>query len=346
MLSLSVRPLVFIVAVFWVFALAANLSLAGDTLVLFDLPDTIECTDVTPQNFAANHPDLKVIEAKLRISARIPEGKETDLVDFLYMITSAGMRMKIQDYLPNTTLESTVQGDQIEIADTSESSSATAEDAHINYKVLGLGGAANQGSKKTESSKYKQIAPKALVVASGTTNREHGVFFKLEPSKGTSLEGAKTFTFLAIVPKGWRGDWCIVSCAARAKKKSLFSTTVFVAGVEQAHIGMYLSGDREASHRAEQLCEIQQVNESLLTTPSASHENGLVEAMHAATNPENLFGYAWLHSVFTGKAKSEGTDEPNGGSPDAADVEQRKAEVHKEMLDVQERLKHLSGSEP
>ena len=171
------------------------------------------------------------------------------------------------------------------------------------------------------------------------------MFFKLEPSKGTSLEGAKTFTFWRSSRKDG-GAIGASSLGRTTKKKSLFSTTVFVAGVEQAHIGMYLSGDREASHRAEQLCEIQQVNESLLTTPSASHENGLVEAMHAATNPENLFGYAWLHSVFTGKAKSGSTDEPNGGSPDAPEVEQRKAEVHKEMLDVQERLTALSGSEP
>ena len=296
MLAISLRQCALAVAAFSVLGLTGNRALAADTQVIFDLPDTIECTDVTPEKFAANHPDLKVIEAKLRISARIPEGSETDIVDFLYMITSPGMRMKIQDYLPNTTLESTVQGDQIEIADTSESSNATAEDAHISYKILGLGGTANQGSKKTESSKYKQIAPKALVVASGTTNREHGVFFKLEPSKGASLEGAKNFTFLAIVPKAWRGDWCIVSCAARAKKKSFFSTTIPVAGVDQAHIGMYLSGDREASLRAEQLCEIQDEHEGLRATQLAKHGNRLVEAMHAATTADHLFGFSWLHN--------------------------------------------------
>ena len=207
------------------FVLAGDWALAADMQVVFDLPDTIECTVVTPQKFAANHPDLKVIEAKVRISARILDGNQADIVDFLYMITSPGLHMKIQDFLPNTTLESTVQGDQIEIADTSETSDTTAEDCHIGYKILALGVTANQTGKKTESSKYKEIAPRALVVASGTTNREHGLFFKLEPSKDVSLEGAKTFTFLAIVPQAWRGDWCIVSCAARAKKKSFFSTS-------------------------------------------------------------------------------------------------------------------------
>jgi hypothetical protein len=317
---------------------------ADDTQVTFDLPDTIECRDVSPKKFAASHPSLKVIEAKLRISARIIDGAETEVVDFLYLITSPGLHMKIQDYLPNTTLESTVEGDQIEIADTNESSVSTGEDAHINYKVLGLGGTMNQGSKKTESSHYKQIAAKALVVASGTTNREHGVFFKLRPSKGASLEGAKTFTFLAVVPNTWRGDWCILACAARAKKKSFLSTGVAVAGVAQAHVGMYLSGDREARFRAEELCEVQEANGSVLSTQLAKDGAGLVAAMHAATTTHPGVGHSWLHGIFGGGASSQNGDQPNDDLRDEPNTEQRKLEVQKAMLDVQERLNRLSGS--
>ena len=315
-------------------------ALAAETQVLFDLPDTIECTDVTPKTFAVNNPTLKVIEAKLRISGRIPEGSEADLADFLYMITSPGLRLKIQDYLPNTTLESTVQGDQIEITDTSESTNATAEDAHICYKVLGLGGTANQGSKKSESSKYKQIAPKVLVVASGTINREHGVFFKLRPSKDASLEGAKTFTFLAIVAKEWRGDWCAISCAARANKKSYFLKGIIPVGIDQAHVGMYLAGDREARFRADELYEVQEANGSVLSTHVRQHKNALVDSMHAATTGDHKDGN-WLHSIFSSFTGSE-----NQGDKSQADSDevQGKREVQKEMTEAQERLGRLSGS--
>jgi hypothetical protein len=325
-------------------AISRLVSAAEEAQVIFDLPETIECREVSPKKFAASHPSLKVIEAKLRISARITDGPETDIVDFLYMITSPGLHMKIQDYLPNTTLESTVQGDQIEIADTNESSTSSGEDAHINYKVLGLGGTMNQGSKKTESSHYKQIAAKALVVASGTTNREHGVFFKLRPSKGASLEGAKTFTFLAVGPNAWRGDWCILACAARAKKKSFFSTSVAVAGVGQAHIGMYLSGDREARFRAEELCEIQEANGAVRSTQLAKQGAGLVAAMHAATSPDHGSGHAWLHGIFGGDASAENGNQLPEQALDEPDLEQRRLEVQKAMLDVQERLNRLSGA--
>ncbi len=169
--------------------LSTSPSYAWATQVSFDLPDTIECRDVTPRDFAAAHPSLKVIEAKLRISARINEGSEAEIVDFLYIITSPDKRMKFQDYLPNTTLESTLAEDRIEVAETTENTNATSADARVSYQVLALGGSKNQSAKKSESSHYKQIVPKALVLASGTTDREHGVFFKLRASKVASHRG-------------------------------------------------------------------------------------------------------------------------------------------------------------
>ena len=56
------------------------------TQVAFDLPDTIECRDVTPEDFTTAHPTLKVIEAKFRISARVVDGNLTEIVDFLYVL--------------------------------------------------------------------------------------------------------------------------------------------------------------------------------------------------------------------------------------------------------------------
>ncbi|HEX3727504.1 MAG TPA: hypothetical protein VHV08_14720, partial [Pirellulales bacterium] len=170
--------------------------------------------------------------------------------------------------------------------------------------------------------------------------REHGVFFKLKPSKGASLEGAKAFTFLAVVSKEWRGDWCVISCAARAKKKTFFSTSVAPAGIEQAHVGMYLAGDREAQFRAEELCEIQEANGSLLTVRSNQQVDGLVEAMHASTTADPT-AESWWHSLFGGKPDAARLDDDGSADPD---TDQRKFELRKEMADVQDRLNRLSGA--
>ncbi len=277
-------PLVLAAAVLSAVGLTGATCPAVETKVVFDIPDKIECRDVTPEKCAAAHPNLKVIEAKFRISANFINGTEISVVDFIYLISSPEMRMQIQDYLPNTTLESTLTGDSIEVADTTESSATNSEDAHVAYRVLTLGGSKNQSTKKTESDKYKQIVPKALVLASGTTNREHGVFFKLKPSKLASLEGGKEFTFLAIVPRAWKGDWCTVVCAARANKKAFFSSAVHLAGVEQAHVGLYLTGDHEASELAEKLCRVQEANGGVLSKQMAREATRLAESMHATTS--------------------------------------------------------------
>ena len=127
----------------------------------------------------------------------------------------------VQDFVPNTTLESTAADDHIEVTEATENSQAVDGTPDVGYKVLGLGISKSKGTKKTESNHYKQLAPRALVVSSGTTDREHGLFFKLRPSRAGSLEGAKEFQFLATVPKKWRGDWRTISC--RAGQRTLVS---------------------------------------------------------------------------------------------------------------------------
>ncbi len=81
----------------------------------------LECRDVTPDTCAAAHPDLKAIEASSDSLPASSRGRKP-VVDFLYMLVSPGMRLKIHDYLPNTTLESGVTDDSIEVAETTEAS--------------------------------------------------------------------------------------------------------------------------------------------------------------------------------------------------------------------------------
>ena len=172
-------------------SLTAAAACAGEARVAFDLPAAIECREVTPPEFGIAHPELKVIEGKLRISARLDAGAETQIVDYLYTIVSARQTMRFQDYLPNTLLESKVADDQIEITNSAENCDNAGIEAHVAYKLLNVGGTLGHNSKEAESSHYKQIAAKELVLASGTINREHGVFFRLRPSRAASLEGAR-----------------------------------------------------------------------------------------------------------------------------------------------------------
>lgn len=225
-------------------------AFADETHILFDLPPAIECRDVTPDDFRTAHPTLKVIEGTLRISARVAQGSEANIVDFMYVIEGSSNSMRFQDYLPNTFLESTVADDLIAVTSGTENATGGGLKAQVVYKPVTVGADLSHNHKNTESSCYKKIVPRELVLASGTTNREHGVFFRLRPSRAASLEGAKEFTFLATVPLGWRGDLCVIDCAARAKKTSIFSSSVVPAGDARTMVPLHLMGDATAADLA------------------------------------------------------------------------------------------------
>jgi hypothetical protein len=330
--SIMIKLSAFVILVAASFLVAANSvpSIFGDSArVVFDLPSTLECRDVTPANFSEVHPSLKVIEAEFRISARIVAGSESDIVDFLYIIASPDKKLRFQDYLPNTSVESTVADDQIEITDTTENAKAGDIGAKVSYKGVGGGLSKTKSSKKSHSTHYKEIASRALVVSSGTTDHEHGIFFKLKPSRAASLEGAKEFTFLATVPKSWRGGWCTVSCAARAKSKTFFPRNEVVpAGVAQSQIGLYLMGDAEANSLAEELGAVQQQNADVLAGQLA--KGGLLETMYESASTGHM--KASLCGVFK--------IAPGRWSFDSGERELEKA--HDAVLSIQKRLQLLS----
>lgn len=294
-------------------AFAVTQCVAWGAQVGFDLPSAVECRDVTTKEFADAHPSLKVVEAKFRLSARMIEGAHADIVEFYYVF-KADPTMRISDYLPNTTLESSVVEDQIEVTDALEKSKALGLDAHVAYKPLILGGNYNQGSKKSESNHFKQIAAKDLVLASGTIDREHGVFFRLRPSRTNSFEGAREFTITAVVPRTWRGGLCTISCTSKATKRSVISTSVVPSGSASSQVGMYLLGDRQAAALAEQLWLAQESYENLLSTqtkkPSLLHTISTEAA-----------------GVFTGKT---------------ADEHPELAKAEKSILELQKRIGQLA----
>lgn len=282
----------------WLASLAASpLSVqASDTHVAFDIPSKVECKDVTPEVCSLVHPTMKVVEMKLRISATIVDGSESAIADFVYLISSPDMRLKVLDFLPNTTLESSTAEDRIEVTDSTENSDAISGDARVSYSLLSIGASKNQNNKKTESNHYQRIAPKHLVLASGTVNRGHGAFFKLHPSRDGSLEGAKEFALLCFVPKDWRGDWVTVTCSARVNKKG---SKTAIAGIEQAHVGLYQAGDREASDLADELTNLQLSHNGALSKELSREAIHMLETMHSAPSSQmsKFSAGEWLHLV-------------------------------------------------
>jgi hypothetical protein len=232
--------------------------------ITFDLPSSVECRDVTTKDFAVANPNLRQIEAKVRISARQTEGAIAAIVQFDYEIR-VGRTIRVIDYQPKTLLESSVAQDQIEITAAAEDSQADGVDAHVNYKPLLFGGSHNTTAKKSEAKHFKQMASQDVVLASGTVAREHGVFFRVRASRVAAFEGSHDFVLTVAVPRGWRADVCQISCIARVTKQSMMTSSESSSGGIQTSVGMYLVGDAEAAASAEQLRKAQDQYQLALT---------------------------------------------------------------------------------
>jgi len=232
--------------------------------VQFDCYPVIACRDVTPEGFSDLRPGEKVIEARIRVSARIVAGSAEDLREMLFEIRSAEQRSRIDDFEPRTQMDSDLL-EPIQITRTEESRRSLG---------VGLGGSiavpapgvtadivptANLGASRREAvtSSFKKRPPQRPIVISGTTHQEHGVFFKLRPSSQTSLEGVHELKCRLRVPVAWRGDWLLLTCRAEGRWTRYFVKADGVCGQSRFVLGLHAAGDEHAMQAAENLARVQ-----------------------------------------------------------------------------------------
>jgi len=229
-------------------------------VVEFDFGRTVECRKVLvpEQNEKLLSPDEKLIEMKLRVSVRVLSGKLDDVKEIRIEVSDCDGRMRVRDFLPNTRLESLLT-EQIEWTKTTETNKSLGASlggeaplllgevvAHVAPSLNG-----SVGQRELITEKKRKIAPKYLVVSSGTVGQGHGVFFKLRASSQSTLEGVHELTIRFVVPRGWRGDAVRVSCQATGQKKILWMKQHKIWAHTIAPVALYLAGDSRARQAAE-----------------------------------------------------------------------------------------------
>ena len=230
----------------------------------FDVTPTVECTDVTTENFATSHPSEKLIEMVLRLSSRLVNCDEEEIYQVQFDVLSPEERLQVLTFSPRTTLHSDIVGD-LKIAKSSETirSLGASLDGHVHGPygnfAAGVTPSADAGitRKNSRTESATKLSPKSVVVASGTLHHRHGVFYKLKPSSQTAFEDEKEFRIQWIVPREWRGDWIEVRCQADCKPKTLVFERIEVCGNANLLVGLYLAGDAEAQEAAMQLAKAQ-----------------------------------------------------------------------------------------
>lgn len=235
-----------------------NPATADEPRVQFDFGRTVECLDVTTPEFAEHRPDQRLVECTLRLSVSLSAGDIDDVESLRVEIADCDRRLSVFDFSPCTRLESALS-DDIEWTKTVESSHTlggslggelpVAFGAAVAHVTPTINGALGGSEKITE--KQRRVAPMEAVVASGTIDNEHGVFFTLRKSPTGSLEGVHELSVQFIAPANWRGDAIRVSCEARGEQKMLWMKQQKVWAAKTSAVALYLAGDGEARKAAE-----------------------------------------------------------------------------------------------
>ena len=231
----------------------------GDEPALsFDFGRTIECRDATPEEFLASRPDERVVECTLRLSVNLTSGDVNDVEALRVELADCDRRLRVFDFSPRTRLESSLSGD-VEWTKTSESSHTLGASlggelpipvgcavAHVTPTING-----GLAGRETVTEKQTRVAPRQAVVASGTIDSEHGVFFTLRKSPTGSLEGVHELTVAFVVPERWRGDAIRVSCQATGHQKMLWMKQQKTWAAKSSAVALFMAGDQEARAAAE-----------------------------------------------------------------------------------------------
>jgi hypothetical protein len=237
---------------------------AAPTRVTIDLGTTVECHDVTPAEFTQGHPQEKIVEATFHVSVLLTSGRATDLEELHLIVESREGRMRVVDFKPRTELESEVAGDVEVSATVNKNSTLNASLGSVLAGQVGpvhvqsspgpsFGTTNTNGTKET----YKRLPGKQLVLASGTVNAEHGVFFKWRRSNQNSLEGWREVSCRFVVPREWRGDWVAANCEVLARRQNYLGSKVEPCDQVSAVVGLYLVGDAVAQQAARELAAAQ-----------------------------------------------------------------------------------------
>ncbi len=239
---------------------------ADEASVQFDLPAVAMASYQAPlagqpQDIHGGAPPIpsgwSTVNFELRLSCINTSASNQPMQQCTVRVKPRDPSIQVVDYSPRTEVTSDLTTPiQVKRTDEKTKSMGLSIDGAYGHLAHGnIGG--DQGNKKSESIQFDRAAPVQAVIASGTIDRGHGVYFKLRWTDTQVLEGERRFRLTLSVPPTWRGELVDVSVVGEAEQRSFGSWDSELKPVVSANfiVATYLRDDAEAAALAYQLAE-------------------------------------------------------------------------------------------
>ncbi len=242
----------------WMTALLTTPSLYPSSLLSADLPilqfdvrHRVACIDVSQDDHFKTVLGKRLIQAKIPVSTLVRHGSAQELLQLLIRFENPDRSVQVIDYQPKTTLATDIVGN---IGIETKQDKSAGVGVNLSASQAGIRGTttAEIGSKHGQSIKWQHLPPLELLSASGTIGRGSGVYFKLKPSKRTSLEGNRDFVLLLQVPESWQSGVLHIDCRAEGLQRSSITnwSEKVTCGHNRFVVALYAANNKRAQQQA------------------------------------------------------------------------------------------------
>lgn len=221
--------------------------------VQFDVGYLTPAIDVTTPDFQNARPGYRLLQMDLMISTMVDSRVADDLIETTFFVELHNPRIQIEDFSPQTTLQSPYAGNI---------SKENRTELDVNGKLSAnerfdksLGADATLGFNRKHATVEKvDILPELkLVAASGTIHRGRGVFYRFNRTTQTSLEGTTMLGIVLAVPESWSADTMSVRCRAKIRQSVVPGAPSKETELPESQytVATYQAGNRYAAEVAE-----------------------------------------------------------------------------------------------
>ena len=217
--------------------------------VVFDVNAVVPARSVESIGILARMPQSRFVEVRLETSALFEPAWANAIQELTVRAVSRHDDVRVADYSPRTEMQTDVFGPMQVAVDADQFRESGLQGVGGYPGVGSASGFAYQMESGQQTVHFAQKPALEVVTASGTLQRQQGVYFKQRHSSQTTLEGSRTFRIVFEVPETWRADLLDVTMEAvgvehpKSRSSKILSNQRFVVAV-------YQEGDEVAARAA------------------------------------------------------------------------------------------------